>query len=50
MVGQGGIDHARHRALSVPVGPAVAVDRRNVSMSLGHLLLACSVEPRLSDP
>ncbi len=27
MVGQGGPDHARHRTLSVPAGPAVALDR-----------------------
>ncbi|MGE0470698.1 MAG: hypothetical protein AB7L09_19205, partial [Nitrospira sp.] len=27
MVGQGGLDHARHRTLSVPARPAVAMDR-----------------------
>lgn len=27
MVGQGRADHARHRAVSVPVRPVVAVDR-----------------------
>lgn len=27
MVGQGGTDHARHRTLSIPARPAVAMDR-----------------------
>jgi len=29
MVIQGGSDHARYRAFSVPVGPEVAVDRES---------------------
>jgi transposase len=32
MVGPGGTDQARHRTLSVPVGPAVAVDRVNLDV------------------